>query len=128
VTEHKFKQSPKLDVVPVYVRAGTVLPRQPLVQSTMRTPKGPLELDVYPGDDCRGELYFDDGIHAGGPILRQAVQCSVTAKGVSLAFGARAGKYRPWWKEIAVTVHGEKPARMTIADHPRAGSVLIAAQ
>jgi len=128
VAEHAFKQDPKLDYVPVFVRAGTILPRQPLVQSTMQVPDGPLQLDVYPGDDCRGELYLDDGTHVTGPSLRQSVQCTVTPKGVSLTFGARAGKYRPWWKQIAVTVHGAQPARMTIADHPRAGSVLITGQ
>jgi alpha-glucosidase len=50
----------------------------------------------------------------------------VTPEGVSLRFGPRTGKYRPWWKQIAVTVHGAEPARMTIPDHPRAGTVLIA--
>jgi len=126
VTEHKLQLTPKLDAVPVYVRAGTILPRQPLVQSTMHTPNGPLELDVYPGDDCSGELYFDDGVHVAGPSLRQPIQCTVTPEGVSLRFGPRTGKYRPWWKQIAVTVHGAEPARMTIPDHPRAGTVLIA--
>jgi len=128
VAEHEFKQQPKLDYVPVFVRAGTILPRQPLVQSTMQTPNGPLQLDVYPGADCRGEIYLDDGIHVNGASLRQMVTCSVTPRGVSLGFGARAGKYKPWWKQIAVTVHGDQPATLTIADHPRAGDVLIAAR
>jgi alpha-glucosidase len=112
----------------VFVRAGTILPRQALVQSTSETPKGALQLDVYPGDDCRGELYFDDGIHVAGPSLRQTVRCAVTPKGVSLTFGARAGNYRPWWKQIAVTVHGAEGGSMTIPDQPRAKTVLIPAK
>jgi alpha-glucosidase len=125
VTEHKLTQQPKLDVVPVFVRAGTILPKQALVQSTMEMPKGPLELDIYPGGDCRGELYFDDGVHIGGPSLRQSLGCTVTPKGIALRFGKRQGSYRPWWKQIAVTVHGPQPVRMTIVDHPRAGEVII---
>ena len=125
VTEHKLTQQPKLDVVPVFVRAGTILPRQALVQSTTETPKGPLELDIYPGEDCRGELYFDDGVHVSGPSLRQTIKCTATGKGVALQFGPRTGKYRPWWKQIAVTVHGAQTTRMTIADHPRVGEVII---
>src|SRR5205085_7833251 len=35
VTEAKFTSQPRLDHVPLYVRAGTILPRQPLTQSTM---------------------------------------------------------------------------------------------
>ena len=75
-----------------------------------------------------GEIYFDDGVHVNGPSLRQSITCSVMPQGVSLSFGARAGKYRQWWKQIAVTVHGAQPVTMTIADHPRAGSVMIAAK
>jgi alpha-glucosidase len=60
-----------------------------------------------------------------GPSLRQSLECRLTPKGLALSFGARQGSYRAWWKEIAVTVHGAQPVRMTIADHPRAGKVLI---
>jgi alpha-glucosidase len=126
VSEHKLTVTPSLEVVPLFVRAGTILPRQPLVQSTMEAPSGPLGLDVYPGDDCRGELYFDDGVRVGGPSLRQTVECTVTARGVVLRFGPRQGSYRPWWKQIAVTVHGRQDARMTIPDQARAGEILIA--
>jgi alpha-glucosidase len=125
VAEHKLSRQPKLDELPVFVRAGTILPRQPLVQSTMEVPNGPLELDVYPGDDCRGVLYFDDGISAAGPHLRQAIQCAVTAKGVVLRFGPREGAWKPWWKQIAVTVHGAQSARKIIADQPRVAEVAI---
>jgi len=121
----KLTKTPKLDALPVFVRAGAILPRQALVQSTMEKPKGPLELDIYPGEDCRGELYFDDGISVKSPNLRQSLQCSVTPKGLALRFGPRQGFYRPWWKQIAVTVHGSQTVRMTVADHPRAGAVII---
>jgi alpha-glucosidase len=125
VAEHKLSRQPKLDELPVFVRAGTILPRQPLVQSTMEVPKGPLELDVYPGNDCRGELYFDDGISATGPHLRQPIQCAVTAKGVVLRFGPREGAWKPWWKQIAVTVHAAQSARKIIPDQPRVAEVAI---
>ena len=125
VAEHKLTVTPKLDAIPVFVRAGTILPRQQLVQSTMEVPSGSLGLDVYPGDGCRGELYFDDGVSIGGPSLRQAVQCSVTPKGVVLRFGPRQGSWRPWWKQIAVTVHGPSEVHMTIPDQPRSAVVTI---
>ena len=127
VSGAKLTQKPKLDTLPVFVRAGTILPRQPLVESTMEAPRGPLELDVYPGDGCSGELYFDDGISVNGPSLRQNVQCVETPKGVALRFGARRGSYRPWWKQIEVTVHGPQTTRMTIPDQPRASEVIIQA-
>ncbi len=125
VAQSKLRQAPKLDVLPVFVRAGTILPRQPLVQSTSKKPDGPLELDVYPGDDCRGELYLDDGSSIKGASLRQNLTCTVSPAGVSLHFAKREGAYRPWWKQIAVTVHGDRPVRKIIADRPRAGTVEI---
>lgn len=126
VSQAKLTLTPRLGELPVFVRAGAILPRQPLVQSTMQVPQGPLELDIYPGADCRGELYFDDGVHIAGPSLKQSVSCTVTPAGVRLRFGPRQGRWRPWWKSIAVTVHGTQPLSRTIADQPRAGELLIA--
>ncbi len=127
VSGPKLTQAPKLEMLPIFVRAGTILPRQSLLQSTAETPKGPLELEVYPGEDCRGTLYFDDGLTAGGANLRQNITCKVTPSGVALSFGPREGRFRPWWKSIAVTVHGARPARAMIADQPRTATVIIGA-
>ena len=126
VQEHKLTARPKLDAVPVFVRAGTILPRQPLVESTMQAPTGPLELDVYPGPDCRGELYFDDGVHVTGPSLRQTIECAVTPTGIKLRFELRRGSWRPWWRQIAITVHGAREAHLTIPDQQKAKEVTIA--
>ncbi len=52
---------PPLDTLPVYVRAGSIIPQQPVVQNTDETPRGPLVLHVYPGPQCQGGLYADDG-------------------------------------------------------------------
>jgi len=100
---------PALDRLPVFVRAGAIVPRQPLVQSTAETPQGPLRLDIYPGPDCRGTLYVDDGhstAFATGGFFRQAVRCSSGRAGLRIDFAAPEGSFRPWWREIAVTVHG----------------------
>lgn len=109
----KVRETPKLDRLPVFVRPGAIIPRQPLVQSTAETPKGPLELHVYPGEDCRGQLYLDDGVSVTGPSLRQSVRCTLGKDGVMLHFDPRQGSYQPWWKRIAVTIHGwSGPARV----------------
>jgi alpha-glucosidase len=144
VTQAKLTETPKLDVLRVFVRAGTILPRQPVVQSTAELPKGPLMLDIYPGENCIGEIYADDGTSIAGATLKQEISCSITPRGLSLRFGQRTGTYRPWWNAIAVTVHGwsNAPARVsngtnavadrpqqtvafTIPDHPEAGEVTV---
>ena len=125
VAGEKISETPKLDRLPVFVRPGAIIARQPLVQSTSETPNGPLELEVYPGNDCRGEIYLDDGVSIDGPNLRQQVTCTATSNGVSLSFGEREGTYRPWWKQIAVTVHGATPEHMLIPDQPHAATIAI---
>jgi len=127
VDAEKVRETPTLERLPVFVRPGAILPRQPLVQSTSEVPNGPLELHVYPGGDCRGEIYLDDGVSVSGASLRQGIRCTVTAKGVTLAFGARQGTYRPWWHAIAVTVHGPRPVRQMIPDQPVAATLDIGA-
>jgi alpha-glucosidase len=51
----------KLDEIPVFVRAGTILPLGPVVQSTSEMPGGPLDLQVYPGKDAAFTFVEDDG-------------------------------------------------------------------
>jgi alpha-glucosidase len=121
----KISETPRLDRLPVFVRPGAIIPKEPLVQSTAETPKGPLELHVYPGDDCRGEIYLDDGVSIEGPSLRQAITCSASRRGIELHFGPREGSHQPWWTSIAVTVHGARPLRRIIADQPRAATIAI---
>ncbi|MBP2277914.1 MULTISPECIES: TIM-barrel domain-containing protein [Sphingomonas] len=120
-TEHakseRVLETPRLDRLPVFVRAGTILPRQPLVQSTAQTPSGPLMLDIYPGGECSGTLYEDDGTTLGyqrGAFFRQTVRCAATATGVTVTFDGKEGSLAPWWKQIAVTLHGwQGPGRVT---------------
>jgi alpha-glucosidase len=102
------KIHPVLDTLPVYVRGGSILPLQPLIQSTDETPNGPLELRVYPGEPCTGSLYLDDGHtlrYQHGDFLRQAFTCQSDGNSVRIHFGARQGTYAPWWKNIEVVVY-----------------------
>lgn len=104
----------RLDTLPVYVRGGSILPLQPLVQSTDETPKGPLELRVYPGPECSGSIYLDDGHtyrYRHGEFLRQTFTCHSDANSVSIEFGERHGSYAPWWKSIEVVVYDWPPAQ-----------------
>lgn len=105
----RLTDTPHLDRMPVFVRAGTILPRQAVTQSTAETPAGPLQLDVYPGDGCEGTLYVDDGhsmAYTRGVLLRQTVRCSQTPNGLRIDFGQRVGSYHAWWSKLRVTVHG----------------------
>jgi alpha-glucosidase len=100
---------PQLDTLPVFVREGTILPMQPLTQSTGETPQGPLTLRVYPGKDCKGSVYLDDGktmAYQHGDFLRVEFSCAATFDGISLHLGEHQGKFQPWWKQIRLEIYG----------------------
>jgi alpha-glucosidase len=100
---------PTLEILPVFVREGSIVPMQPLTQSTNEVPKGPLLLHVYPGRDCKGSLYQDDGktmAYKHGEFLRMQFTCEATADSVKVHIGPHEGSYHPWWNELQVEVYG----------------------
>jgi len=102
------KIHPRLETLPVYVRGGSIVPLEPLVQNTDETPSGPLELRVYPGAQCAGSIYLDDGHtlnYQHGEYLRQAFTCQSDANSMRITFHARQGSYVPWWKFIEVVIY-----------------------
>lgn len=143
--------TPRLDTLPVFIRAGTILPRQPLVQSTQKQPDGPLLLDVYPGPDCRGELYDDDGHSMGfkrGDFARQEITCTTDAQGRvrQIDFAPREGNFQPWWRTVRMTIHGSKrysaklkgqpvatrsvkgETQLTFADQPAGATIMLSVE
>ncbi|HEY4682561.1 MAG TPA: glycoside hydrolase family 31 protein [Candidatus Acidoferrales bacterium] len=105
--------NPPLDLVPLYVRAGAILPQQPVVQHTDEVPTGPLQLRVYPGSECGGSLYLDDGktfAYTRGETLRVAYTCQPAADSLAIISSAHKGNYKPWWKNVRVEIFGVEKA------------------
>jgi alpha-glucosidase len=103
---------PEVASLPVFVRAGAILPIAPLTQSTNEIPQGPLTLRVYAGDACAGQLYLDDGktyAYQTGASLRMDFRCEATANGLKLSVGEHKGSYPAWWQQIRVEIYGWTP-------------------
>jgi alpha-glucosidase len=104
-----IKVTPPLDMLPVYVRGGAIIPQQPVVQFTGQKPDGPLELRVYPGDDCRGSLYLDDGVtfaYQKGDYLRVNYTCEEAPGSVKVKISQPEGTFAPWWNQVQVQIFG----------------------
>ncbi len=121
---------PALDQLPVYVRGGSIVPMQPLTQSTEETPRGPLTLRVFPGlpgEPCAGDLYDDDGTSFGfreGAYLRLHMVCDVKADGsVTVSLGTPEGRFQPWWLSYRIEVVGLAAAGVSVAGAPSTTSV-----
>jgi alpha-glucosidase len=115
--KHQYKEQiqlrPRLDEMPLYVRAGAILPMQSVVQHTGETPEGPLQLHVYPGEDCRGSLYQDDGhtfAYRRGEILRINYSCAVSPDSITVTSSVEKNAFKPWWSSAALTVYGAAAA------------------
>jgi alpha-glucosidase len=119
----KLQINAKLDELPLFVRSGAIVPQQPLIQNTGETPKGPLELRVYPGTDCQGSIYLDDGntfAYQKGVFLRQSFTCSQDGSRLQVRIDKPEGTYAPWWQEYALSIYGAttSPKRVTVAGQP----------
>ncbi|MDB5141975.1 MAG: yicI 2 [Mucilaginibacter sp.] len=51
-----------LDEIPLYVRAGTILPVGPVIQYSEQPSDAPLEIHIYPGKNGSFEMVEDDGV------------------------------------------------------------------
>jgi alpha-glucosidase len=103
---------PEVASLPVFVRAGAILPIAPLVQSTNEIPQGALTLRVYSGDRCAGHLYMDDGktyAYKMGASLQMDFSCEMNANGMRLRIGKHEGSYPAWWNQIRVEILGWSP-------------------
>jgi alpha-glucosidase len=112
-SKEKIQLRPRLDEMPLYVRAGAILPMQPLVQHTSEIPDGPLQLRVYPGEDCGGALYQDDGhtfAYQKGEFLRIEYKCTVSSASVTITSKIEKNAFKPWWNSAEMTILGASAA------------------
>jgi alpha-glucosidase len=119
---------PESATLPVFVRAGSIVSMEPLVQSTSETPDGLLTLRVYAADSCSGDLYLDDGKTYGfehGDSLRMHFSCKLTPGGLKLSIGAHQGTYAPWWKQIRAEVFGWTPKQNRVLVNNHAAPVTM---
>ncbi len=94
-----------LDTTPLYVRAGAVIPLDPVRQYTDEPVDGPLTLVVYPGADGSGSVYEDDGLTFGyqrGEWTRIVAEWDDSARVLTLRLAE--GSQRPAPRRVAVRV------------------------
>ncbi|GAA0268628.1 glycoside hydrolase family 31 protein [Alteraurantiacibacter aestuarii] len=94
--------------MPLFVRAGSIVPLGPDVQYTGENPQGELTVHVFAGADGAFSLYEDQGEDMGyvrGEFSRIPMRWHDRAK--LLAIGERQGSFpgMEQWREIAVIVH-----------------------
>jgi alpha-D-xyloside xylohydrolase len=103
--------------MPLFVRAGSIVPTGAAIQHVGEQPGGPIVLHVFTGVDGVFSLYEDDGV---SPAYKQGKFARVPVKwneGTgTLTIGARAGGFDGLEKKRAVSVRFYTPARAVAPD------------
>jgi alpha-D-xyloside xylohydrolase len=87
-----------LDRLPLYVRAGSIVPMGPLLQYTDEKPADPIELRIYPG---RFTLYEDDGV---SDAYERGESADIEVRWDDGAPGSRSPRARD--RSLACPLHG----------------------
>jgi alpha-D-xyloside xylohydrolase len=120
-----------LERIPLYVRAGSILPLGPEEEYADEKPNGPIELRIYPGADGAFTLYNDEGDnydYERGAHSTTTLTWSDATR--TLSIGARQGTYPNMPRETMFRVilvrptHGTGEATTDSADQtiPYTGS------
>jgi alpha-glucosidase len=103
-----------LQQIPVFVRAGSIIPGGPQIQFVNDMSAAPeLLLDIYPGPNSSFTLYEDNGStmdYQTGAYLRTLVSNSSTPTGTSLQITKQTGSYVAPPRAILTTMHGQAAA------------------
>jgi alpha-glucosidase/alpha-D-xyloside xylohydrolase len=94
-----------LGTLPLYIKAGTILPIGPVKQYTQEESKEPLTLKIYPGADGTMHIYEDDGSsynYQRGEFTR--IECSWNDAERKLTFKADANGRLPVNKLLSIEV------------------------
>jgi alpha-D-xyloside xylohydrolase len=98
--------------MPVFVRAGSIVPTGPAIQNTREGRNGPLTLLVYAGSDGSFSLYEDDGVsrqYLNGAYSR--IPFTYDDKSGTLTIGAREGTFPGMTAKRTIRVRLLRPDR-----------------
>ncbi len=106
-----------LDTMPLYVRAGSILPFGPVKQFTSEKVEEPLSVVIYPGSDASFLLYEDDGIsfnHRKGEWMGIEMNWHEAERTLSLRLAAGSRMLPP------------RPRKLEVKLEPQTKSVVFA--
>lgn len=108
-----------LGKIPVFIKAGAIIPTGPVMQYSSEKALDPLILDVYPGKESSSFVLFEDDGEYGyeeGKYSTTKFDCINKDGTIIVTVGARnsRGGYLPEKRRYVVKVHGRPPARYAV--------------
>jgi len=112
-----------LETVPMFVRAGAIIPTWPDMKYVGEKPADPITFNVYPDEAGAASvsLYEDDGVspaYKQSGFRRTNVNVKRVGKGYFISLSAPAGQYNPGPRDFVFLINspGQKPERLTMRD------------
>jgi len=109
-----------IDKEPIFVKAGSIIPKGPVLQWVDQVPATPLTLDIYPAGRTSYTLYEDDGVtdqYAAGAFSKTQYTSDDTGGHETLAIAAAVGSYQGQLTSrqyiLQVNLQETKPASVT---------------
>jgi alpha-D-xyloside xylohydrolase len=112
--------------MPLFVRAGSIVPTGPEIMSTSERADGPIVLHVFTGADGQFALYDDDGVseaYARGKYSRVPIRWDQASR--TLTIGAREGSYDGMPAKRTFAVRFYVPGKAVAPSFDEAGAISL---
>lgn len=103
-----------LESIPLFVRGGAFIYKQPVIQYTGEMPGKPLEVQVVPATASESSFYEDDGATLGyknNGFMRRRFYQMRNDESVSIEVSAPEGSYRPEQRDLMLELPIERAPR-----------------
>jgi alpha-D-xyloside xylohydrolase len=110
-----------IDILPLYVKAGSIIPMGAFVQYATEKPDAPIEIRIYPGTNCSFSLYEDENDNYNYEKgIYSTIEFSWNEAERKLIIGQRKGEYPGMIKDRIFNIVIVKENHGTGMDVPKA--------
>ena len=126
-----IKVEAPLDVVPMFVRAGAIIPKGPAMNYVNERPRDPITFEIYPDEkgNAATVLYEDDGTspaYTTGSFRRTALTASRSGSGFRVSVASPEGRFVTQPRKFGFVVKTQVGGKVaTVQDNGRAQVVLV---
>jgi alpha-glucosidase (family GH31 glycosyl hydrolase) len=100
--------------IPLFIRAGAIIPTQPVMDYVGQHPSKTVTIEVFPADHATHFDYYDDDgetyAYEKGVYFLQRLTAGRDGSAVSFRADAPMGSYRPALRDYLVRIHGTAAA------------------
>ncbi len=108
-----------LEQMPIFIKAGAIIPMQAPVKYIGQEPVDTLTLDIYPGGNSTYSIYDDDGkslAYQKGVYATTKITCHNDENGIEVAIHPPEGNYKVPERSYKLNIHMDNPPESVYSD------------